>query len=251
MTPSPTEHGGDPEPGPTGPARRPLRRWLRRITEWALAASLGVLVTAIAVFIWALEKRPDLGPWHLADLDEEFTTRSDVNDLEGYLALEDRLFEQLDTLVYGETEPATPTTLNRYQRGSLADPARWSTDWNRTFILPQPAPRAVVLLLHGLSDAPYSLRSLGQAFHGAGVHVVGLRIPGHGTAPSGLVEVRWQDMAAATALALRDLAGQFPDRPLYVVGYSNGAALALNATLDALDDGALPLPDRLVLIAPA
>ncbi len=79
---------------------------------------------------------------------------------------------------------------------------------------------------------------------------MGLRIPGHGTAPSGLVEVRWQDMAAATALALRDLAGQFPDRPLYVVGYSNGAALALNATLDALEDGTLPLPDRLVLIAP-
>ncbi len=69
MTPAPTEHGGVSEPGPTGPARRPLRRGLRRIAVWTLAGSLGVLVTAMGVFIWALEKRPDLGPWHLADLD--------------------------------------------------------------------------------------------------------------------------------------------------------------------------------------
>jgi alpha-beta hydrolase superfamily lysophospholipase len=38
--------------------------------------------------------------------------------------------------------------------------------------------------------------------------------------------------------------------PLQVVGYSNGAALALNATLSALEDDTLPLPDRLVLLSP-
>ena len=71
MNPAPSGSTGHSESGPAGVARHPLKRWLRRIAEWALAASLGVLVTALAVFIWALEQRPDLGPWHLADLDEE------------------------------------------------------------------------------------------------------------------------------------------------------------------------------------
>jgi alpha-beta hydrolase superfamily lysophospholipase len=132
----------------------------------------------------------------------------------------------------------------------MADPGRWPQNWNRTFILDRRNPQAVVLLLHGLSDSPYSLRTLGEQLHRAGAHVVGLRIPGHGTAPSGLVEVRWQDMAAATRLALKDLKTRFPDAPLQVVGYSNGAALALNATLSALEDETLPLPDRLVLLSP-
>ena len=60
-----------------------------------------------------------------------------------------------------------------------------------------------MLLLHGMSDAPYSLRALGEALHARGFHVLGLRLPGHGTAPSGLVTATWEDMAAAVALAAR------------------------------------------------
>lgn len=41
------------------------------------------------------------------------------------------------------------------------------------------------------------------------------------------------------------------DRPLYLVGYSNGAALAVDYALAALDDAALPVPTGLVLISPA
>ena len=43
-----------------------------------------------------------------------------------------------------------------------------------------------MLLLHGYSDSPYSLRGFGAMMRDAGAHVVGLRIPGHGTAPSAL-----------------------------------------------------------------
>jgi len=64
----------------------------------------------------------------------------------------------------------------------------WPVNWNRSFVLPQEEPALGVLLLHGLSDSPYSLKALGERLNGQGAMVLGLRIPGHGTAPSGLVE---------------------------------------------------------------
>ena len=111
---------------------------------------------------------------------------------------------------------------------------------------PVQEPVASALLLHGLSDSPYSLRVLGERLHREGVTVLGLRVPGHGTAPVGLVRTRWEDMAAAVALAARHLRDSVPGKPLYVVGYSNGGALAVEYTLSALGDDTLPLPAGVV-----
>ncbi|MEZ5582125.1 MAG: alpha/beta fold hydrolase [Candidatus Competibacteraceae bacterium] len=123
-------------------------------------------------------------------------------------------------------------------------------NWNRSFELSVDSPRAGVLMLHGLSDSPYSLHSLAERLHQAGAWVVGLRLPGHGTTPSGLVEVRWQDMAAAVRLAMRHLQRQAGGQPLTIVGYSNGGALAVHYALDALADSGLPSVSRLVLLSP-
>ena len=207
-------------------------------------------MTALAVFVLYLNSRPELEVWHTADLDEEFTANSDIASFEDYLALESRLFAQLDEQVYALTGTADGDRINRYQRGSLADPGRWPTDWNRSFVMEADAPRGAVLLLHGLSDAPYSLRQMALQLHSQGATVLGLRIPGHGTAPSGLVTVRWQDMAAAVELAVRHLARIAPGRPLHIVGYSNGAALAVHYALVALGDPEWPPIERLVLISP-
>ena len=64
------------------------------------------------------------------------------------------------------------------------------TNWNRTFELAPSGGDATcgVLLLHGMSDSPYSLRAIAERIHREGGHVLGLRLPGHGTAPSGLLE---------------------------------------------------------------
>jgi alpha-beta hydrolase superfamily lysophospholipase len=223
---------------------------LKHALWFSLYGALGVVLTLLVVFILYLEGRPDLDAWHLAELDQEFTTDKAVTSFEEYLALEDRLFAQLDKRVYDRTGPVGDDRINRYKRGSAADPRRWTPNWNRSFEMAVDAPRASVLLLHGLSDSPYSLRALGERLHAAGAHVVGLRIPGHGTAPSGLVTVRWQDMAAAVRLAVAHLAERNPGRPIQIVGYSNGAALAVHYALAALDNPALPRADRLVLLSP-
>jgi alpha-beta hydrolase superfamily lysophospholipase len=102
-----------------------------------------------------------------------------------------------------------------------------------------------------MSDSPYSLSSLGRRLHSAGAWVIGLRLPGHGTAPSGLLQVKWEDMAAAVRLAMRHLSTKVIERPLYLVGYSNGGALAIQYVISGIKDSTLPKISGIVLISPA
>jgi len=211
---------------------------------------LGSTIVAVIVAIIILDDLPALSVWHHADLDEEFTTGSDVSDFSQYLALEDRLFMQLDELVYARIPQGKKNFINRYSRGSLSDPGRWPLNWNRSFVLPSDEPVAGVLLLHGLSDSPYSMRALGERLQQANAWVLGLRIPGHGTAPSGLVETRWPDMAAAVRLAAHHVNNRIGNKPFYIVGYSNGGALAVEYSLASLDDTRLPRPSGVILLSP-
>ncbi|MGI9329577.1 MAG: alpha/beta hydrolase [Gammaproteobacteria bacterium] len=210
------------------------------------------VVLAIVLMLGACGGSPRQ-PWHKAGLDEEFqaSQREEVQDFNGYLALEDRLFDQLQTEVYSEVGTGPEFGLVRYSAGSSADPRSLIPDWNRSFLLPASNPVGGVLLLHGMSDSPYSLRQLGETLQQQGYVVMGLRLPGHGTAPSGLLRLRWQDMAAAVELAVEHLRQEIGAAPVHMVGYSNGATLALNFTLDALEDPLMPAPASLVLISPA
>ena len=226
---------------------RPVGRVLRSVGYIAVGMALGL----IAAFVIHLNSRPDLQVWHLAALDEEFTADAGIADFEAYLAVEERVFRQLDERVYSAVPPARGGLINRYTRGSLSDPLGWPRNWNRSYVLPTASPKAAVLMLHGMSDSPYSLRDLGQRLNEAGAYVVGLRMPGHGTAPSGLVELTWQDMASAVRLAVQHLARQADGRPLYVVGYSTGSALAVHYVLTTLDDDRLPRVNRVVMLSPA
>jgi alpha-beta hydrolase superfamily lysophospholipase len=215
---------------------------------------LGSFLVLVGFYIYALENRPGLKIWHEAKLDAEFqaTQAENVGTLNDYLELEDRLFQQLDEQVYAAVDASDRRLINRYSSGSRMDPTGFPRDWNRTFEMSQQDPAAGVVLLHGLSDSPYSMRALGEQLHGSGFHVVGLRIPGHGTAPSGLLEVRWQDFTAATRLAVKHVREKVgPDKPLYIVGYSNGAALAVEYSLAVLEGENLPSADGLVLLSPA
>ena len=225
---------------------RVIRRTLRALGY----SATGALVVLVVVYILYLEGRADLDIWHFAELDEEFTADSGIENFADYMALEERLFRQLEERVYARVPPEERKRINRYHRGSLSDPSQWSTNWNRSFELSAASPRAGVLLLHGMSDSPYSLRHLGERLNAEGAHVLGLRMPGHGTAPSGLVELSWEDMAAAVRLGMRHVATQAGDHPLYVVGYSTGAALAVLYALDALEDAAPPV-ERMVVLSPA
>ncbi len=222
----------------------------RRLIRMLLSSLLGALVVIVILVVVELNSRPDLNVWHKTVLDQEFSVDSGLDSFGQYLELEERLFEQLDQLVYQQIETADRRAINRYNRGSLADPDRWPINWNRSFVLPTDDPEIGVLLLHGMSDSPYSLHSIGQLLHGHGAYVIGLRVPGHGQAPSGLLRVDWQDMAAAVRLAMSELHNKSPNSPLYIVGYSNGGALAVHYALNSLADSTLIPVDGLVLMSP-
>ena len=224
-----------------------VRRILRIVLTGAIGAAL-VIVTGLV--IW-LDGRPDLKIWHEAELDAEYTADGPVNSFAEYLRLESTLFNQLNAQVYDRADPADRRLSSRYHRGSLSDPERWPRNWNRTFEFPAQSPRAGLLLLHGMSDSPYSLRALGKRLHSANAWVIGLRLPGHGTAPSGLVTATWKDMAASVRLAMMHLKKKVGSRPIYLVGYSNGATLAIHYVLRALDDQSLPRVRGLALLSPS
>ncbi len=230
--------------------RRSLIAKLCSVMRVLVIMAAGAAFTLVAGGIMFLNNQPDLSIWHTVELDSEFTADSGVKRFSEYLALEDRLFTQLDDEVYAHILPEEKFAINRYNSGSLSDPSRWPTNWNRTFELTAIEPGAGVLLLHGLSDSPYSLRQLGRRISASGAHVLGLRIPGHGTVPSGLVNVQWEDMAAAVTLAMHHLKSKIGDRPLYIVGYSHGGALAVQYILTTLEDASLPRPAGVVLISP-
>ncbi len=231
-------------------ATRAMVGTARQVFRALFYGAIGATIVVIILAVRYLDNRPDLNVWHTAELDEEFTENADVKTFKGYLALEDRLFAQLDKQVYAKIKPADQRKINRYHRGSLADPDSWDMNWNRSFELKTETPKIGVLLLHGMSDSPYSLHSLAERLHKEGAWVVGLRIPGHGTAPVGLVDTTWQDMAAAVRLAMQHLRVQVKDGQLYMVGYSNGGALSVQYALSSLEDESLPRPQGLVLLSP-
>jgi pimeloyl-ACP methyl ester carboxylesterase len=208
-----------------------------------------LLVAFLAQGCAGIETRP----WLDVRLSEEFSQRKadEVGSFADYLALEDRLFGELDAKVYAKTPSGPEHGLLRFSSGSASDPRAWNPNWNRSFELAAPDPVGGVLLLHGMSDSPYSLRALGEAFNRKGYAVVGLRLPGHGTAPSGLKYTSWEDMAGAVRIGMDRLAARVGGKPVHIVGYSTGAALALNFALDSLDGRSAPIPASLILVSPA
>jgi esterase/lipase len=89
--------------------------------------------------------------------------------------------------------------------------------------------RRGVLLVHGLTDSPYSMRHLADFFHANGFRVMAILLPGHGTRPGDLLDVTWQEWAKAVAYGCDMLAAEVEE--LYLAGYSAGGALGIHQCL--------------------
>lgn len=229
---------------------------MKRLLKWlARGVFSAALIVATIFLVRAFDSRnlPELEPWHRTMLEAEFSEADAdrVRTLEDYLLLEQRLFSELRSSVYERVRSEDKGHINRYASGSLSDPDRFAQNWNRTFELRPDDLRGGVLLLHGLTDSPYSVRHLAQIFRAQGFYVLALRMPGHGTVPAALTAANWKDWMAATRLAARHVRAEVPaELPFYFGGYSNGGALAVKYTMDALQASELPVPERLFLFSP-
>ena len=207
----------------------------------------------LALLLWTAAgcANSALQPWHTARLGGDFEAGDKSVTWPDYLLAEQRAFDEVDSEIYSKVATGSENALNRYSRGSASDPETFPQNYNRTYELRAESPRGGALLLHGMSDSPYSLWSIAAALNEAGLHVVNLRLPGHGTAPAALTSVSWQDFAAAAELAMEHLEDEVGPGPIHLVGFSNGAPIAVNYALDALKDTGLPQVASLILITPA
>jgi alpha-beta hydrolase superfamily lysophospholipase len=227
---------------------RLLRAWLRRV----VVVFAAVLVLFLGIRIIEVERGPPLRPWHTMVPDEMRVAAIDAADWAHYVAAEAALFDATGRALEASLEAADRVPANRFNPASLLNPRHFAQDWNRSFVLqPQGEVAGVAVFLHGLTDAPYSLRHIALQYQQRGFIALGLRLPGHGTVPGALTEVTAEDWQAATRLAMREARARAgATRPVHLVGYSNGGALAMKYALDALENPSLPQAERLVLISP-
>ena len=231
----------------------------RRLVRWLLhALVIGASVVATIVLVFAVQARlrlPELRAWHTVTLEREFRAgRPDAPASFGeYLALEESLFAELHRRVLENPLAADPQPMSRYNPKSIVAELALGTKYNRSFELAPPGEaRGAVLLVHGLTDSPYSVRALAETFLAQGYYVLALRLPGHGTVPAGLVDVSWEDWYGAVVLAARHAAAKAgPGKPFVAGGHSTGAALVTLYSLRTLADPALPRPQRLYLVSAA
>ncbi|KWZ39228.1 hypothetical protein WS72_19800 [Burkholderia savannae] len=230
-----------------------MRRFrMARAARFVLLALALLAALLLALRAYDVRNGPALEPWHTFVPDELDVEQLDRSGWDGYLRREDALFEQVKTQVSERLPPEARVPSNRYFEGSPIYPPHFEHDWNRSYeMLPAGKPVGAVVLLHGLTDSPYSLRHIARHYVERGFVAVGIRLPGHGTVPAGLSNVDWETWMAATRLAVREAQRRAgPGNPIHLVGFSNGGALAMKYALDSLEDSHLARPARIILVSP-
>lgn len=221
-------------------------KWLAVLA--GVAASL-LLTIVLAFAVQARLRLPELRAWHTVTLAPEFHAGRDAPaSFPQYVALEEQLFADLRRRVLQDSQ-----AFSRYNPKSVVARLALETRYNRSYeLLPPGEPRGAAVLVHGLSDSPYSMRAMAETFLAQGYYVLVLRLPGHGTVPAALVDVSWEDWYGAVVLAAKHAAAKAgPGKPFVAGGHSTGSALITLYSLRALADPALPRPQRLYLVSPA
>jgi alpha-beta hydrolase superfamily lysophospholipase len=223
-------------------------RWVKRLALFVLLAFLCI----VAVRLYDAQRKAPLSLWHTWVPEEMHADELDHATWDEYITHENGLFDAVKKNVSDKLPEDERVPANRYFEGSPIYPGHFRTDWNRSYtLMPEGTPKGVAVMLHGLTDSPYSLRHIAQRYQRDGFAVVAIRLPGHGTVPSGLTNVTAEDWEAATRLAVREARRLVPaPAPLHIVGFSNGGALALFYSLEALRDPNLPQATHLILISP-
>jgi carboxylesterase len=91
-----------------------------------------------------------------------------------------------------------------------------------------------VVLSHGLTGTPQSMRAWGEYLAGEGIGVRGPRLPGHGTRWQDLNRTRWPDWYGEVERAVDDLRREY--RSVFVFGQSMGGTLTLRLAQERGDD---------------
>ena len=103
-----------------------------------------------------------------------------------------------------------------------------------------------MLVLHGFTGSPVSMRPLAEVFADAGFAVELQRLPGHGTAVEDMIETGFDDWLTEAERALAALEARVPDGKWVVAGLSMGGMLT-----EALAEGHPELAGIVLINTPA
>src|SRR5271169_1362547 len=182
-----------------------MRSKIIKSIKWASILFVVVAITFFSIRVWDAQRGPSLARWHTYLPHELGAKELDAADWNQYLAQEAKIFDDVQTEVTEKLDPDERVPMNRYYDGSPIYPGHFVQDFNRSFVLePKSTPIGAVVLLHGLTDSPYSQRHIARFYRDHGFIAIVIRLPGHGTVPAGLTDVNWQDWTAATRLAVRE-----------------------------------------------
>ncbi len=122
-----------------------------------------------------------------------------------------------------------PIVTKTYQQ--LAKKNQWSktpkiSQLVAPFELAQENNDKAILLIHGLTDSPFSFHDLSQFFYQQGFTVRTLLLPGHGVAPSELVHTDYEKWQQAATFAIDQTLNDY--QQVYLGGLSTGGALIFN-----------------------
>jgi esterase/lipase len=133
-------------------------------------------------------------------------------------------FDQIYKMELGSTQGCPEPQVNVFK--VCSDVLR--NDGNAPFILHHNKPTAkVVVLFHGLSDSPFYLKSIAQAFHQQGHNVVVALLPGHGkkNADADMQDYELSDRWRKHVVLIMDFATNLGHKK-YMGGFSTGGVLA-------------------------
>jgi carboxylesterase len=103
-------------------------------------------------------------------------------------------------------------------------PVGWMQDWAATGTGKNA--HVGVLLVHGFTGSPASMRPWGEFLHSKGFTVRVPLLPGHGTHPENLNKVKWQEWPAKVEFELSELRKSCDQ--IFLVGLSMGGGTVLN-----------------------
>lgn len=97
-------------------------------------------------------------------------------------------------------------------------------------IQPKTKPKIGALLAHGLFDTPFVMRDIGEHLAAQGLLVRSILLPGHGSIPADLLTTSTREWHKAIDYGINSFNNEVEE--IYLVGFSTGAALALNDVLE-------------------
>ena len=155
-----------------------MRMAIKKTMKWGVVILIVAGASMLALRSYRVLSGPPLHPWHTFVPVELHESELNAADWPRYIAQEDTIFESLRTEVSQKLNPEERAPINRYFEESPVYPAHFAQNWNRSYVMePDGKPVGIVVLLHGLTDSPYSLRHIAKLYRERGFVAIGVRLP--------------------------------------------------------------------------